>query len=150
MDAVTYPNEKVSEFIGENMVAIRIPSNEQPFARDFKVEWTPTVITLDPKGIEHHRTVGFLPPEELIPSLMLGIAKCHFELGKLDEAISMLGSLLEKYPESDFAPEAVYLQGVSRYKKTHDAKHLKEIYTSLLSEYPSSPWTKRASPYWLL
>ncbi len=150
MDAVTYPNEKVSEFIGENMVAIRIPFDQQPFAGDFNVEWTPTVIMLDPKGKEHHRTIGFLPPEELIPSLMLGIAKCHFELGKLDEAISVLGSLLEKYPESDFAPEAVYLRGVSRFKKTHDAKDLKEIYALLHSEYPSSSWTKRASPYRLL
>jgi outer membrane protein assembly factor BamD (BamD/ComL family) len=101
------------------------------------------VITLDPEGKEHHRTVGFLPPEELIPSLMLGIAKSYFDQEKFGEALTMLDKLLKEYPRSYSAPEAAYVQGVSKYKSTHDPKQLKAAYEKLQAEYPSSEWTKR-------
>jgi tetratricopeptide (TPR) repeat protein len=150
MDAVTYPNPTVIEFIQKYIVPVQVPYNSQPLATDFNIQWTPTLITLDSDGKEHHRTVGFLSPLELVPSLMLCMAKCHFDLERFDEAISILEKLLAEYPKSDSAPEAIYLRGVSRYKRTHDAKPLKEAYEQLQRDYPASEWTKRASPYKLL
>jgi TolA-binding protein len=150
MDAVTYPNPAVIEFIQKYMIPVQVPYNSQPLATDFNIQWTPTLITLDSNGKEHHRTVGFLSPQELVPSQMLGMAKCHFDLERFDEAISSLEKLLAEYPKSDSTPEAVYLRGVSRYKKTHEAKWLKEAYVQLQRDYPASEWTKRASPYKLL
>jgi tetratricopeptide (TPR) repeat protein len=150
MGAVTYPNDKVVEFIMGHMVPVQVLFNAEPLATDFNVKWTPTVITLDMEGKEHHRTIGFLPPEELIPSLMLGIAKCHFDQSKFPEAIVMLDRLLKEYPKSDAAPEAIYLRGVSEYQTTHHAESLKKAYERLKSEFPSSEWVKRAKPYSLL
>ena len=150
MDAVTYPAANVAEFIQKEMIPLRIQFNTQPFATDFNVQWTPTVITLDVDGKEHHRTVGFLSAEELIPSLLLGIAKCHFDRERFNEAISSLDKLLTEYPNSDSAPEAIYLRGVSKYKSTHDPKPLKGAYEQLQANYPSSEWTRRAYPYRLL
>ena len=150
MGAVTYPNEKVAEFIEENMIPIQVLFDSQPLAAKFNIQWTPTVITLDEDGKEHHRTIGFLSPEEFIPSLMLGVAKCHFDSGKFDKALEMLEKLLRGYPKSDAAPESVYTRGVALYKSTHQAGHLKDAYKRLQGEYPSSEWTKRAQPYRLL
>ena len=150
MDAVTYPNEKVAEFIDQNLIALRVAFDSQPLSADFKVNWTPTLVTVDPQGREHHRTVGFLAPEELIPSLMLGIAKMHFDQNDFDSALPQFEKVLAEYPRSDATPEAVYLRGVSRYKKTHNAKPLKEAYEELQKAYPSSEWAKRAAPYRLL
>lgn len=150
MGAVTYPDESVVQFIVENLIPLQVKSNAQPMATDFNVKWTPTLITLDPDGKEHHRTVGFLPPEELIPSLLLGIAKCHFDRERFDEALRALNTLLERYPKSDAAPEAIYLRGVSLYKSTHNPKPLRAAYEKLQQEYPSSEWTKRAYPYRLI
>ena len=150
MDAVTYPDERVTEFIQKNMIPLRVAFDAQPLSIDFNIKWTPTLITLDSNGKEHYRTVGFLPPEELIPSLMLGIAKSYFDRERFSEALSTLDKLLKDYPKSDSAPEAIYLQGVCRYKNTHDAKPLKEAYERLQAHYPSSEWTKRAYPYRLL
>jgi tetratricopeptide (TPR) repeat protein len=150
MDAVTYPNPTVIEFIQKYIVPLQVAYNSQPLATDFNVQWTPTLITLDSDGKEHHRTVGFLSPQELVPSLRLGMAKCHFDLERFDEAISIFEKLLAEYPKSDSTPEAIYLRGVSRYKRTHDAKPLKEAYEQLQRDYPASEWTKRASPYKLL
>jgi len=150
MDAVTYPDDRVIEFIQSHMIPLRVPFDDKPLSTDFNVKWTPTLITLDPEGKEHHRTVGFLAPEELIPSLLLGIGKSHFDQGRFDESLSTFDRLLKGYPNSDSAPEAIYLQGVSKYKSTHVAKPLKEAYEQLQAKYPSSEWTKRAYPYRLL
>ncbi len=150
MDAVTYPDKKVSEFILQNLIALRIPSDVKPYADDFKVTWTPTLIVLDQDGKEHHRTVGFLPPEELIPALMLGMASTCFEQQKFANALAILQDILDHHATSDAAPEAMFLKGVAGYKYTHDPKPLKEAYEQLSAQYPSSEWTKRAYPYRLL
>jgi len=150
MGAVTYPNEKVVEFVTKNLVPVQVLSDAQPIASNFNIKWTPTLITLDPEGKEHHRTVGFLPPEELIPSLLLGIAKSHFDRERFADALASLDRLVADYPKSDATPEGIYLRGVSRYKSTHDPKPLKEAYEKLQAEYPSSEWTKRAYPYRLI
>jgi TolA-binding protein len=150
MDAVTYPDEKVAEFIERNLIPIRVPFDHQPLSSDFKVTWTPTLVTLDSSGKEHHRTVGFLSPEELIPSLLLGMAKTHFDQNEFEAALSQLEKILKEYPQSGASPEAVYLRGVTQYKKTHSGKPLKEAYEELQKTFPSSEWAKRAAPYRLL
>ena len=150
MGAVTYPNEKVVEFIDLQMIPLQVLFDSKPLAANFNVQWTPTIITLDEEGKEHHRTIGFLPPEDFIPSLMLGVAKSHFDREKFSKAITMLEDILKGYPKSDAAPEAVYVRGVALYKSTHKPEPLKEAYKRLLAEYPSSEWVKRAKPYGLL
>ncbi|HEY6008857.1 MAG TPA: outer membrane protein assembly factor BamD [Geobacteraceae bacterium] len=150
MDAVTYPHEKVIDFVVRNIVPLRVPADAQPLAGDFKVTWTPTLVTLDFYGKEHHRTVGFLPPEELIASLILGMAKTDFDFNQFNDAIIHFDRLLVEYPRSAAAPEAVYLRGVSRFKASHDARPLKEAYEKLRADYPASEWTQRAQPYSLL
>ncbi len=149
MGAVTYPNEKVADFITSRMVPLQALS-DSPLAADFKIKWTPTIIVLDYYGKEHHRTVGFFPPEEFIPSLLLGMGKIDFDTDQFDAAIIHFDTLLAEYPKSSSAPEAIYLRGVSRYKASHDAAPLKEAYEKLKAEYPASEWVKRAEPYSLL
>ncbi|MDY6950088.1 MAG: outer membrane protein assembly factor BamD [Thermodesulfobacteriota bacterium] len=150
MDAVTYPNSSVVEFVEENVVPLRLSFDVKPESDDFKVKWTPTLIVLDAEGEEHHRTTGFLGPEELMPMIMLGIGKARFDSEVFSEALESLNRLLAQYPKSDSAPEAIYYRGVSGYKHSHDAGPLKEAYEKLQSEYPSSEWAKRAAPYRLL
>jgi TolA-binding protein len=91
-----------------------------------------------------------MAPEELIPMILLGIGKTHFDREEFEQAIASLDGLLKDYSQSDSSPEAIFFQGVSLYKSTHDAQPLKEVYEKLQSEYPSSEWTKRAAPYRLL
>lgn len=136
--------------MNENVVGLRVAFDTQPLARDFNLQWTPTLITLDSDGKEHHRTVGFLPPEELVPSVWLGIAKCHFDAGRFQEAISALDRILQDHSRSEAAAEAIYWRGVALYKQTHQPRHLKEAYERLQAHWPSSEWTKRAQPYRLI
>ena len=150
MDAVTYPDAKVISFMQKNVIPLRVNFDAQPLATDFNVKWTPTIVILGNQGEEHHRTVGFFGPEELIPSLLLGIAKVHFETEQFDKALANLEKLLSDYPNSSSAPEAIYLKGVNLYKSTEDPKPLKIAYENLEANYPDSEWTQRAYPYRLL
>ncbi|MBI4596183.1 MAG: tetratricopeptide repeat protein [Candidatus Tectomicrobia bacterium] len=150
MGAVTYPNEKVIDFVNSNLVPLQVLFNAQPVSTNFNIRWTPTLITLDSEGKEHHRTIGFIGPEELMPSLLLGMAKVHFDQDRFDEAMLRLEKLLSDFPRSKSAPEAIYLRGVCKYKSTHEAAPLKAAYEKLQAEFPSDEWTQRAYPYRLL
>jgi tetratricopeptide (TPR) repeat protein len=150
MDAVTYPDDNVALFLNTSMVPVRLQFNAKPYAKDFNVMWTPTIITLDENGKEHYRTVGFLSAAELIPSLLMGIAKVHFDLGRLNEALAAMEKIIADYPKSKAAPEAVFHRGVASYKSTHDPKPLRAAYDKLVADYPSSDWADRAQPYRLI
>lgn len=131
------------------MVPLRVAADSQ-LANDFRVTWTPTIVVLDHYGKEHQRTIGFLPPEELIPSLLLGIGKADFHNGDYNDAILRFNEILSRHRERAVAAEALYLSGVSRFKMSHNAGNLKETYQRLAADYPGSEWVKRASPYNLL
>lgn len=150
MDAVTYPRNEVVEFINKTVVPVRVPSDAKPLADDFNLKWTPMLVTIDWNGKEHQRTVGFLTPEEIIPSVLLGIAKIYFDLDQFGDAITVIDGILSDHGQSSAAPEAVFLKGVCGYKSTHKAAPLKEAYEQLQAKYPSSEWAKRALPYRLL
>lgn len=150
MGAVTFPKPEVVDFITGNLIALRLPHDHKPLSEQFQVKWTPTLVTLDTEGKEHHRTVGFLPPEELIPSLLLGRAKVHFDHEQFEPALKSLETIINDYPKSSAAPEAIFLKGVCRYKHTQEPKPLKEAYEQLQKEHPGSEWAKRALPYRLI
>ena len=150
MGAVTYPDSRVAQFVNDRTIPVQLLFDAQPHASDYNVKWTPTMIVLDEGGKEHHRIVGFLPPDEFIPGLLLGIAKMNFDRDELDKALSDLDTIIGSYPASSAAPEATYLRGVVRFKRTHQAEPLKDALEQLKREYPSSEWAKRAMPYGLL
>lgn len=150
MDAVTYPENKVIEFVNQHVVPLRVAFDSQPLAADFKVKWTPVLAVLDQEGSAHQQTLGFFPSEELIPSMMLGIAKIHFDHDQYDNTLATLHMLQADYPKSAAIPEAIYLEGVSRYKQGHEPKTLKEAYEQLQADFPTNEWTQRAYPYRLL
>lgn len=56
--------------------------------------------------------------------------------------------VVERFPTTDAAPEALYWAGVARYKATDDGTTLGETGRALAERYPDSPWAKKAS-VWL-
>jgi thiol-disulfide isomerase/thioredoxin len=150
MGALTYPDPAVTQFLADQVVPLQIMFDHQTLASKFAVKWTPTLVVTDAKGVEHHRTVGFLGPEEFVPSMMLGIGKAHFDLEQFPEAVSFLESLMSRFPGSASTPEAIFYLGVARFKHTNNPAPLKEAYDRLSRDFPDAEWTKRAYPYRLL
>jgi tetratricopeptide (TPR) repeat protein len=150
MGAVTYPDEKVVKFVDYNFVPVQIETSNTALVNEFKVNWTPAIFVLDAEGNEVHQIVGFLPPEEFIPTFMVAKGKWYFNAEQYAEAQGMFAEVLREYPDSAAAAEAVFFMGVCRFKASHDPKPLKQAYETLTAKYPGSEWAKRAAPYRLL
>ena len=151
LEAVTYPDSNVCFTVDKNFIPLQIDFNKnKSLVSRFSVKWTPTIIILDPEGDEHHRFIGFLPPEDFIGQLILGKGKAEFNLEHFDQAIQCFQELLVRYPKTDAAPEAQYLLGVSKYKASHDPKELKSNLEILQRDYSGSEWTKKAQVYALI
>jgi thioredoxin-related protein len=150
MEAVTFLDNDVANFLTDRMIPLQVAVGARNLASDFRVVWTPTLIVLDYYGKEHQRTLGYLSPDEMVAMLLLGIAKVAFENDQFSEAVMQFNTLLNGYPGSALAPEAVYLRGVARYKSSHSVEALKDISRQLASDYPNSAWARRAQPFTLL
>jgi hypothetical protein len=77
--------------------------------------------------VERHRTEGFLPVDDFLAHLKLGLAKTSLQRGAFDEAERRFREVVAEHPQSEPAPEALYWVGVSRCKGKNDARALAEI-----------------------
>ena len=77
--------------------------------------------------------------------LALGLAKAAFARGNWANAERGFQTVLDRHPNSEVAPEALYWEGMSRYKRTGDAGALKETARAFQSRYSNSSCGKKAS-----
>ena len=132
--------------ISTNFVPVKIHIKEQKQTFDrFGALWTPTQIILDLNGVERHRIEGFLPVEDFLARLELGLARVAFEDKRFAEAERRYRTICDEYPHTGAAPEACYWAGVSAYKATNQPQHLKETLDVLRERYPDTEWARRAS-----
>jgi hypothetical protein len=118
---------------------------EQPdaFPR-FGAEWTPTILVSSSDGKERHRIEGFLPKEDFMGQLRIGLAHLAREGGDFEKAEERYGELA-KSAQPDLAAEALYWAGVSKYKRTGDGAALGETARQMRARFPDSTWMKKAS-----
>jgi TolA-binding protein len=140
----------VARFIQENFIPARLHVREQ--AADFKkygeqysAHWTPTLLELDSEGVEQHRVEGFLEADDLLAQLTLGLGKAAFKNRNWQEAERRFREVVDRYPQADAAPEALYWQGVSRYRQTNDPAALAGTSDAFGKRYQNSIWAKKAS-----
>ena len=150
MEEVTFAAPSVINFISDHVVALRVPISDTALASEYRASWTPTLLVLDYYGREHKRSVGYLPPDEMVGFVLLGMGMVSLDYGQFSEAVIQFNTLLNGCPECASAPEAVYLRGVARYKTSHAPDALKDIHLQLQQKYPQSDWAKRAAPFALL
>jgi len=134
--------------VSQRFVPAKVHIKEQPqtFER-FGVQWTPVLVVMDPGGTERHRWEGYLPPEDFLGQLELGLAKSAFAAERWAEAERLFREVAEKHPQADYAPQALYYAGVARYKGG-DASALPATARALAQKYPQSSWATKAS-VWL-
>ena len=113
----------------------------------FDSVWTPTILILDSNGEERYRIEGYLPKDEFRAALELGLARVDFMDKKWAEAERRYTEVLEKYPDSKSAPEALYWKGVSHYKATNDHTILGEMPGQFQEKYPESVWALKTAAW---
>jgi hypothetical protein len=145
-----YPDPRVVEFITEHFEPVRVHVREQAdeFKRlgaKFGAQWTPTILIIDPDGEVRHRIEGFLPVDDYLAQLMLGVGKSAFARNRFDDAEQWYERVVQTYPKTEAAPEALYWAGVSRYKASDDAGALQQTARNFRERYTDSSWAKKAS-----
>jgi hypothetical protein len=145
-----YPDPRVSEVIGTHFVPVRVHVKDQPeqfqeLGARFSAQWTPTTLILDHSGSEKHRIEGFLPTDDFLAQLRLGLAHSKFARGLFTEAGQQFASVGENHPNTDAAPEALYWAGVSEYKALNDPAALSATAEELRTRYSETSWAKKAS-----
>lgn len=145
-----YPDPRVVQFVERNFIPVRVHVKEQrdEFRRlgeRFGSQWTPTTLLVDDTGTEHHRVEGFLPADDFLSQLALGIAKAAFARKDYAAAEQLYRDVVDSYPNTDAAPEAMYWTGVSKYRATNDPSALKDTHRAFTERYQDTSWAKKAS-----
>lgn len=145
-----YSDPRVVEFIHQHLVPVRVhvKQNADEYKRlsaRFNAQWTPTILVVDSDGLERHRIEGFLPVDDFLSQLALGLARSAFARHNFADAEKLYREIVDKYPNTDAAPEALYWTGVSRYKMTGDGSALGDTARAFSSRYTDTSWAKKAS-----
>ena len=145
-----YSDPRVAEFIQQHFTPVRahVRDNADAFKRlgaRFNAQWTPTTLIVDSDGQERHRIEGFLPADDLLAQLTLGLAQSAFARGRFAEAEPLFRGVVDQYPNTEAAPEALYWAGVSRYKASGEASALGDTARAFSTRYTGTSWAKKAS-----
>ena len=71
-----YPDPRVAQFLGLHFIPVKVPVKEdRRLVDDYLVSWTPNVVVTDDQGRVHYRVEGYLPPEDFVARLSLGVGK---------------------------------------------------------------------------
>jgi hypothetical protein len=141
-----YPDDRVAKLLMDNVLPVRIDvrKNPAPMQR-FGALWTPTMILLDPEGTERYRFEGYLPVPDFLAHVTLGLGHVAFATKNWAEAEKRFNEVLERYADSEQAPEALYWRGVARYKASGNAEALARTAEEFSRRYSASSWAKKAS-----
>jgi hypothetical protein len=148
MGAVTYPNAQVAEFVSERFVAIKFnvkephPDYKEALGRG-KVLWAPLLVFLDGRGSELRRYVGFLPPDEFLAELRLGLGLAAMTHTNFEEALRWFDGAAELFPSASAAPEALFWAAAAGYRLSGLPEVIRR-WDDLRARYPESTWARRA------
>ena len=105
------------------------------------------MLVLDSNGVERHRLEGYLPTDEFRAQLELALARVAFMNKQWAGAERRYGAVVDQYPDSQAAPEALYWKGVSHYKATNDHTVLGELPGQFQEKYPDSVWALKTAAW---
>jgi len=144
MDTVTYPDHRVADFIEQHFLPLRLKlKDNKALAEDYLVSWAPEVVIADVDGRIHDREEGFLPPEDFVALLSLGLGKYELHRKQYAHAAERFEEVVERHPLTEAAAQALYWLGVARYREEHDPSRLRGPWQQLARDYADSTWAKR-------
>lgn len=146
LENTTYPNEKVIGYLNEQFIPVQLNQSQNlDFFKENEVFWTPTVTVCDAQGIERHRWIGYLPPEEFLPKAKFARGWLAMLSQDWNKASSVLNEIVSLHKQSLSAPDALYWLGVANWKISRNFDDLSKAWTDLMEQYPRSEAALKAS-----
>ena len=91
------------------------------------------------------RIVGYLPSEEMLAELQLSEALIELLHTNAHGAYEILENLVDHFPETHVAPEALYWLGVAAFRKHgRSLEALIPKWQAIYDRYPQSTWWTKA------
>jgi hypothetical protein len=145
-----YPDARVVDLVTRLFVPVRVHVKREAdqfreLGAKYSAHWTPTILILDTNGEERHRIEGFLPADDFLAQLTLGLGHAAFAEGDFARAEPRFREVLDRYPNTDAAPEAQYWAGVSKYKASGDGAALAETARAFKTRYTDTAWAKKST-----
>ncbi len=143
---MTYPDLYVATLLNEYFIPVQVNIDKAiDLIKRYRPIWTPNINFLDEAGEMFYHVEGWLPASEY--TAMLLAVRGHYFIRKkrYGEATPNFDEVLQKYPNSAYAPEAGYYIGVSKYMTTHKPEELKAAWSRLQCAYPYSSWAIRSA-----
>src|SRR4051812_38037106 len=108
MDTVTYPDPRVAAFIADHFIPARLRVKESPqLVQEYLVGWTPNVVIADDQGKIYYRVEGYLPPEDFLAYLSLGIGKYWLNRKQFAQAGTRFDEVAQRHAATDAGAEAL-------------------------------------------
>lgn len=143
---MTYPDLYVSSLINEYFVPVQINvAKEARLVDKYRAIWTPNLNILDSEERMAYHVEGWLPASEFSAMLLLSLGHYAILHKRYANATPFLQEVMDKFPSTTFAPEALYYVGVAKYMATHKVDELVNAWKQLQVRYPSSSWALSAS-----
>lgn len=144
LEKATFPEEAVAREVAELAVPVQVNVlQDRERTKQHRVPWTPTFLFLDADGVEQHRFIGYLPPDEFSAQVHLAGARDAFAKGKYEDALNRYGRIVEKFGATDAAPESLYWTGVCSFKLTKKVEDIYEKCREVVKRYPGHIWAKK-------
>lgn len=145
MGAVTYPDFTVAALLNEQFIPVQVNIEKVPqLVEKFQAVWTPNLNILNDKEKLVYHIEGWLAPSECAAMLILSQGHYQLRRSQFDQAAAHFKAVFDHYPQSEFAPEALYYLAVSRYLASHESQRLIEGWQDCRRYYPSSSWARRS------
>lgn len=145
---MTYSDPAVISTINQLVIPVQINVTEataQPILQKYRQYWTPDLRILGPDGFSYAHWMGYLPPFEYLPQLLVSLGRAGLATNDLKGAASFFEDVTRRFPTSRVAPEATYFRAVARYKESHHGPDLIGGWQQLQSRYPESIWRVKQS-----
>ncbi len=153
MGAVTYPDQTVISFLNEFFVILKynthdLPPDGRAFVHEHRLLWEPGFVVLSHRGAVMHRTVGYLPPSDLMAMLSIALGKCSMADGDYAQSADFFTKAEQFEASPEFSSEAIYWRGIAVFRREGRSKErLQQEWASLHSLYPESRWAKSADVF---
>lgn len=89
--------------------------------------------------------VSAYPDDEASPMFLLKASQHAIVLNQAQEAIELLGKVIQQYPKSSFAEEALFLKALTYENNLNDLVQAKECYELFLKNYPKAELASEAA-----
>ena len=147
--AATYPDPGLRALLRESFVRIKYDATKpnewfRKLNGPAALLWTPTIRVIDHRFTETRRFTGYLAPPEFMAQIELGRAGIEIHHGRSEQALPILRAVVERWPATFAAPEALYWAGVTAFRAGGGLAALTDVWARIGIEYPESDWAQRA------